>query len=216
MITRYHLHDKGLLVTDYYCQASGVFANGRPWSFGVHVTSAQSETALATTWNNAWTSAWGTSANALKQFYPVGTELASTTVSTLNGTFHEVSKTTTANVIVGTATGDTLPIQEAIVVSERSNSVQKFGRGRFYLPAMEETFVNDNVLDATAQGKISVAVNSVRVAIQADGSNVFVVSKKPHKDGTGQYTKTPITLWKVSNKPARQSKRNNKTAPVYV
>jgi hypothetical protein len=134
----------------------------------------------------------------------------------MNGTFHEVSKTVTPNIVAGTAAGDTLPIQEAIVISERSNSVQKFGRGRMYLPALEETFVNNNVLDVTTQGKISGAVNSVRVAIQADGSMFFVVSKKPHKDTTGQYVKTVITLWKVSNKPARQSKRNNKTASVYV
>ena len=203
-------------MADYYCQVDGVFANGRSWTFGVHVTSAQNISTLLTTWNSAWTAAWNSGANALKQFYPVGTEVAQTTVALLDATFHETQKQAQPNSIPGTATGDTLPIQEAVVVSERSLNIQKHGRGRFYLPALEETFVNNNVVDPTALGKISAAVNSVKTAIQADGSSIFVVSKKPHKDGTGQYVKTPIIQWKVSNKPARQSKRNNKSTPVYV
>lgn len=203
-------------MADYFCQVHGTFLNGRGWSFGVHVTSSQSPSALATTWDNAWSAAWTNAGFGLNQFYPVGTEMTATSVASLNGTFHEQSKIETPNVKPGIATGDTLPIQESIVVSERSDLITKWGRGRFYLPALEETFVNNNVLITTAQNQISAAVNSVKNAITADGSTIFVVSLKPHKDNTGQYVKTVVTRWKVSNKPARQSKRNNKTLPSYV
>lgn len=203
-------------MTDYYCQAIGNFLNGRSWSWGIHVNSGQSEAALATTFSNAVVAAWSTNGNPIKSYLAAGTQLDYVTVATLNGTFHETSKTPVVTVVNGTAGGDTLPIQESVVVSERSNSIQKFGRGRFYLPALEETFVNNNVVDATALGHISTNINTIKTAIQADGSTIFVVSKKPHKDGTGQYVKSVITIWKVSNKPARQSKRNRKTAAVYV
>lgn len=203
-------------MTDYYCQVHGQYSPALSWSFGAHVTSSLAEGALATVWNQAWTAAWTDTTNGLQQFLPVATEMTGTSTATLNATMHEVSKTNATAVIPGTAPGDTLPYLNSIVVSERGPNIQRHGRGRMYLPAFEETFVNNDILIPAAQTKVSAAVNSVLSALGSNNSSVFVTNKKPLKDGTPAYQKSPINQWKVSNKPARQSRRVKKVTAIYV
>jgi hypothetical protein len=206
-------------MTDYYVQMRGQFAGGIPWSTGVHVTSNQSESALATTWRNAVLNFWTDPAHGVQTLYPVTTSLTETTVATLNATMHEVTKTVTGTVAAGTSAADTLPYQEAIVISLRSNNVMKTGRGRMFLPALAEDQVNADALIVAAQTRISTAIRAVWSAINADGSTFFVTPKnpkKPPKNGVPLYTKTVVTTPLVSNKPARQARRVAKVAPSYL
>jgi hypothetical protein len=205
-----------LYMTDYACSVHGQFSADLTWSFGVRMTSGQTAQQLLTTWESAWSAAWTNATYGLEQFYPVATQVDYFRVASLDATMHETQNFKINSVIPGTATGDTLPYLNATVVSQRSAFSKRFNRGRFYLPAMEETFVNNNVLDPAAAVKIGNAVRSVFTSITADGSTVFVTSLKPHKDGTGQYQKTPIILWEVSNKPARQARRVKKQVAVYT
>jgi hypothetical protein len=205
-------------VTDYYVQMHGQYADGRPWSVGQHVTSAQSPDALNTTWSNAVQDFWTSATHGVELFYPVGTTLTLTTVKTLNATMHQIAMKETIHTLAGTAAGDSLPYQESILVSWRGDSIQKTGRGRWYLPALEETFVNNNVVTPTTTARIKAAALAVIAAINADGSTFFVTPtnvKKPPKNGVPLYTKTVVTTPLVSNKPARQSRRTNKVQPVY-
>ena len=203
-------------MADYYAQIHGLFAGDIAWSTGVHITSSQSETALATTWNNAVTDFWASGTHGVETLCPTNTGITQTSVATLNGTMHEVSKTRTPNVASGTDTADTLPYQEAIVLSLRGNSIQKHGRGRMFLPALAEDQVNGDVLVSAAQTRISNAIRAVWAAVNADGSTFFVTNKKPLKDGTPAFQKTVVTTPLVSNKPARQSRRVKKVPATYV
>jgi hypothetical protein len=182
----------------------------------MHITSNQSEAALLTTWNNAWSSAWTDAGHGLDALYPAGTVLEGTSVATLNGTMHEVTKTPGTLNLPGTAVGDTLPYLNATLLSLRSASVQRHARGRIFLPAMEESFVNNDVLIPASVTRVSLAAQAVKAAITADGSTIFVTNKKPLKDGTPAFGKTIITTILVSNKPARQSRRTRKIQPVYT
>ena len=56
--------------------------------------------------------------------------------------------------LVGTGTGEALPPQNAIVVSLRTNTPTRAGRGRFYLPSPTVATVLDQRLDSTAQNDI--------------------------------------------------------------
>lgn len=203
-------------MADYYCQVQGTFSTDLAWSFGAHVTSNQAEATLATTWNNAWVNAWTNATYGLQTLYPTSTEFTGTSVATLNATMHEVSKTRLADAAPGTAAGDTLPYINAVVISMRSTSIQKHGRGRMYLPALEETHVNGDIVIPAATAQIKTAVEAVFSAVTADGSTFFVTNKKPLKDGTPAYGKTVITSWLVSNKPARQSRRVKKVPALYI
>jgi hypothetical protein len=208
-----------LTVTDYMVKMIGQYAGGIPWTTGVHVTSAQSESALATTWRNAVLNFWLDPAHGVQTLYPTGTVLTETSVATLNATMHEVTKTTTPTAAAGTSTADTLPFQEAVCISLRGNSVQKTGRGRMFLPALAEDQVNNDVVIGAATARISTAIKAVFAAINADGSTFFVTPvnvKKPPKNGVPLYTKTVVTSPLVSNKPARQSRRVRKVAASYT
>lgn len=206
-------------MTDYLVQMHGAYADGMVWSSGLHVTSNQSPDALNTTWSNAVQDFWTSATHGVEIFYPVGTTLDTTTVATLNATMHQIAKKRVPHTLAGTAAGDSLPYQEAILVSLRGDSIQKTGRGRIFLPALEETFVNNNIVTPTTTARIKAAMSAVFAAINADGSTVFVTPtnvKKPPKNGVPLYTKTVVTTPLVSNKPARQSRRVSKVAPVYV
>lgn len=201
---------------DFAASVHGNFNSELTWSFGTKITTSQPIDTLAATWDNAWAAAWDTVSGGMKTYYPTTTNMTSTRVAALDATMHETQNVVTSNLRPGNAAGDTLPYLNSIVVSQRSTFSKRWNRGRFYLPALEETFVNDNVLDLPAATALAAQVRSVFTAITADGSTFFVTSKKPHKDGTGQYQKTVINLWEVSRKPARQARRVKKQIATYV
>jgi len=203
-------------MTDFRLSVHGQFNSELTWSFATCLSSGSGLATVLANWHNAWTVAWTDATNGLNQFYPATTEVLYTRAAQLDATMHETQNEITNGTIVGIAPGDTLPYLNSIVVSQRSGFSKRYNRGRFYLPAMEETFVNGNILIPAAQNKISLAVKGVFTSITAGGDQVFVTSRKPHKDGTGQYQKTVINLWEVSNKPARQSRRVKKQVPLYV
>lgn len=203
-------------MTDYYTQLHGSFGDGTPWSTGLHITSNQSEASLATTMVNAWFAAWTDTSHGLEALYPTTTSTDTVSVATLNGTMKEVSKTVLAAVNPGTTSGDSLPFRLATLVSLRSPSIQKHGRGRMFLPAMDETFVNADLLTSAAATRVSAAIAELFAAIRADGSTVFVTNKKALKDGTPAYQKTVITSQLVSRKPAGQFRRVKRVPAIYV
>lgn len=204
---------------DYKCEAHGVYADGRPWSTGVHITSSQTPDALNATWSAAIADMWSNGTYGIATLYPTGTEMTSTTVALLNATMHETAKRQSPHSVFGTSTADTLPFQEATLISWRGDNTQRTGRGRQYLPALAEDQVNNNILILSAQNRIKSAITAVKNAIQADGSTFFVTPtnvKHPPKNGTPLYAKTVVTTPLVSNKPARQARRVNKVPAVYA
>lgn len=204
---------------DYRVSVHGQFTPELSWSFGTRMSSASDLPTVLAAWHNAWVLAWNDPTNGLNQFYPTTTSMTYTRAALLNATMHETQNAVNNEVHAGTAPGDTLPYLNSVVVSQRSAFSAKWDRGRFYLPALEETFVNNNVLIPTAGAKIQLTMNSVFNAITAGGNTVFVTSLKPHKGDVPpyptQYQKQTIVQWKVSNKPARQSRRVKKQVATY-
>jgi hypothetical protein len=203
-------------VTDYYLQLKGVFAGGVAWSIGQHYTSNANETTVASTWQSAWADAWTNSSYGLQTLYPVATTTEEVTVATLNASMHETSKTLLAAVHPGTSSADTLPYQEAVVVSWRGLNIQRHGRGRWYLPALAEDQVNGDIVIDNAAGRIKNAITALKANMTADGSTFFVTNKKALKDGTPPFQKVVVTTPLVAKKPARMSRRTRKIANVYV
>jgi hypothetical protein len=196
----------------------GQFTPELTWSFGCRMTSASDLPTILAKWHNAWVLAWTDPTNGLGQFYPIPTTMQYTRAASLDGTMHEIQNKITQEVHAGTATGDSLPYLNSIVVSERSAFSAKWDRGRFYLPAVEETFVNNNVVDNAAGNKMQLAIDGVFNSITSGGDTVFVTSLKAHKgDTTGgsRYQHQTIVQWKVAKKPARQSRRVKKQATAY-
>ena len=203
-------------MTDYYCQVKGTYGGTASWSFGMNVTSNQGEASLLTTWTNAWSTAWNSNTFGLQTLYPTGTEINELTVATVDQNYKQVSKSIQAVAYAGTSTADTLPYQEAIVVSLRTAMIGRHARGRFFLPAMAEDAVNGDILVLAAQTRVKASITSVQTSIQADGSTFFVVHKPTKNPPTVAGPKYVVTNFLVSNKPARQSRRTAKIRPSYL
>lgn len=203
---------------DYYAQVRGHYSAATKWSFGVHISSAQDLATILTTWKTAWEAAWIDGAHGLNVLYPATTGIEQYAMYLLDANYRSTQVAVSPSVKVGTAVGDSLPWQEAILVSLRSIASGPQGRGRMYLPAIVETSVNNNVLDPGDATRISAAVNAVKTAVQADGSSWFVAKRgvPGHVPPILPGPRFFITTAEVSNKPARQSRRVRKIRPVYT
>lgn len=203
-------------MSDFHATVHGTYGNGTNWSFGTNITSNQTGQGLLTTWANAWGTAWGNATNGLETLYPTTTSITGYRVALMDGNYSQTSAWTQTVSAPGVAVGDSLPFQEAVCVSLRGNQIGRHARGRFYLPALEETFVNDNVITSSALSRLSGAVNVVRAQVIADGSTFFVYARPKKNPATPAGPKYVITQFLVSNKPARQSRRVRKIQPTYL
>jgi hypothetical protein len=202
-------------MTDYIAYVRGVLADSRPWSTERHITSTQSPSALLTTWQNAWTSAWNLATTGLATVYESTTSITQFEIGTLNGTMNKVAKSTATVSLAGTATGTGLPGQNSIVVDWTSTVTQKYGRGRMALPAPADSQVADDALLATPGANVKAAIASVQTAVNADGSTFFVFPRFATQSGQAAYAKTVLTSFAVRKQLGTQRRRTRKTTKTY-
>lgn len=203
-------------MTDYMARLHGVYASGDAWSTGLRISSNQVPDALLTTFSAAWIAAWTDGTHGLSALYHTSTTTTGFTVAALNGSMKEVSKLFLADAHAGTSSDTALPERDAVVVSLRSTYIQKFGRGRMFLPAPVEGIVVTGEYTSAAMTRVKAAITALFAAIQADGSTVFVTNLHALKDGTPPYRKTVITSLMVARKPGSQERRTDRQAPNYV
>lgn len=80
--------------------------------------------------------------------------------------------------LVGTAAGDALPAEVALVVSLRTPLANRSGRGRFYLPQPAASTLDvDGTLDAAVQGSLADALAAAWAAANGAGENPVVYSR---------------------------------------
>jgi hypothetical protein len=202
-------------MTDYIAYVRGVLTDGRAWSTERHITSTQSPTALLTTWQNAWTSAWNLATTGLATVYDTGTSITGFEVGTLNATMNKVAKTTSSVSLAGTASGSSLPGSQSVVVDWTSTVTQRYGRGRMALPAPAESQTAGDTISATPGANIKAAITSVQTAVQADGSTFFVFPKFKTVSGQPAFTKTVLTSFSVRKQLGTQRRRTRKTTKTY-
>lgn len=203
-------------MSDYRATVHGTYGNGINWSFGLNITSLQTGQGLLATWANAWAGAWAGGSTGIETLYPTTTAITKYRVVLYDALWGGASFWEQNVTAPGTAVGDTLPFQESVVVSTRGNTMGGKGRGRFYMPALEETQVNNNLVISAAASRLSAGVNLVKAGVIADGSSFFVFKRPNRKLGTPAGPKYPVTVFEVSNKPATQKRRTRKILPTYV
>jgi hypothetical protein len=202
-------------MADYIAYVRGVLADGRSWSTERHITSTQSPSALLTTWQNAWTSAWNLATTGLATVYEAGTSITGFEIGTLNGSMHKIAKSTATVSLAGTATGTGLPGANSIVVDWTSTTTQKYGRGRMALPAPADTQVADDSLLATPGANVKAAMQTVQNGVQADGSTFFVYPRFATQSGQPAFTKTVLTAFSVRKQLGTQRRRTRKVTKTY-
>lgn len=141
-------------------RVSGSWNGGETWTFGLHASAASSTATVADALQVAATQMWsgsGTPAGALNTLYSEDVVLTTLTASELD--FANGRQLTRADRDVnlpGVATADSLPPQNAVVISLRTELAQAGGRGRYYLPSP--------ALTASAGGRIAPAAQALIVA----------------------------------------------------
>lgn len=202
-------------MADYVAFVRGVLPNGRPWSTQRKITSTQSPSALLTTWQNAWTSAWNLAVTGLNVIYDANTKITEFEVGTLDANMRKVAKATAAVNLVGTDAGDPISANNAVVVYWTSAVTQKYGHGFNKLPPPTEAFVNGLTITATGGANIKAAILSIKTAIQADGSTFFVAPRYLTESGQPAFAKTVLTNYEVREQLGDERLREQKVAKTY-
>src|SRR6476659_3389077 len=125
-------------MADYYCRAEGNFTTDLEWGIGRHITSAQSPSALLTTWTNAWVSAWTDGTHGLDALYPTTTTISRFSVATLDGLYLQVAKVEGTSSHAGTSssprwtrrTGTRTPSMRRKLLAQASPSTRCGRRSR--------------------------------------------------------------------------------------
>lgn len=202
---------------DYRLKMHGTFASGRRWTTRIHMTSASDLGTVAALWASNTVNFWSNATTGIQTLYPVGTVFTGSSAALLNPVFRETLKVDSPSTNPGTATADSLPEQNAIVVSLRSPAVGRNQRGRMYLPAPAEDAAVGGELTAPLGARASTAIHTLFDAMRSSGGTIFIYNAKvqPIHDPV-QFTKKTITIEQVDRVLRTQRRRVRKSLAVYV
>lgn len=209
-------------MTLYRCEAHGVFASGRLWSFGQDFSSAAVLATIEADWLAATASLWTDGTHGLQTLYPTTTIFQSTKTYQLlivAGTPGKIISTAIAQdgfTHAGTSANDGMPDQNAVLVSLRAAGVGPNQRGRTYLPACDETIVVGDLLGATPAGRVTTAMTALRTTMGAAGHVQVVMNDKTTLRDPAIGTTKTIVSCKTDRVIRTQRRRVRKEAAVYV
>jgi hypothetical protein len=210
-------------VTLFLCRASGVSPSGRAWSFGVHMSSAASVSQVEADWSSQLNSAWTNGSHGIETLFPTNTVLnlertAQLAIVTV-GAVQKLRQTLLAQDVVslpGTSVNASLPDQNVILVSFRTATPGKEGRGRIHLPAPDETIVTAGEIGATQSTRVSTAIEALRAGMASAGHTPVIVTEVQTKIGTPVGTFKPITFVETDRIVRTLRGRVKSRAAVYA
>lgn len=144
----------------YLAQASGLLNGSFPWSVNSVLSSTNSEAAVAAAFNTAFIAFWTNA--SLTTYIPPTAEMTQTSVSTASATFKQTTKTVTSSTHAGTSTSIALPYHTCECITFRAAAATKWGRGRWYIPALAT-----NALAATGWTMLAAAQTAMQTAMNA-------------------------------------------------
>lgn len=201
-------------MTDFRCQINGTLGGSLPWSNALHITGSISEGALSAGFSTLVDALWTDEDNGLEKFMNADVVVTGTLTTTLNATMHQTTGTETTLDIPGTDANASLPWNIAEVVTLRSPQRTKWGHGRMFLPPFAEDQIVAHVIKAATITSMVTVFETFFAGITELGAAPFIFNQRTRKDGTAPYTKTTLTSFDVSNKPAQQRRRVSKIVPA--
>jgi|SRR5215471_16211837 len=204
-------------MTNYRCQVNGLLGASLPWSFSTYWQSSSSESSVQGQWHSAIDTFFnGTTPTGVKTLMNADVTVTETTTSTMSSTFHQTTLTPNTESIAGTDTHDSLPWQDAVVVTHRTALRNRSGHGRFYLPPFGNDTVVAHILTSASQTIVRDAWQAVRNSMVGAGHTQIVLNKRPLKDGTAAFTIKTVTGFDVPNKLGVQRRRISKVVPTRL
>lgn len=187
----------------YRLRAQGTLP-GETFSFGLHVDGAGGDSAAALT---AWTTAigdfWNDVTDGVKSLFTADVVITGLDAAELDPvTGKQLSRSETGTTLTGTAAGEMLPHEVALVVSMRTALATRSGRGRFYLPPLAVSKVDGGLVLAAAALQ---AVNGAALLVNTlQGAAYNPVILHPDQ------STTPVNKVDVGNVFDVQRRRRNK------
>lgn len=199
-------------MANYLHVVQGVINTSFPWSIRIYSTSGATESVAQTNWNSGVSAMFNTA--AFLAMIPVGTNVTGTYTSTMDANWKQTTKTSNTLAINGTGV-QALPPHVCEVITFRSAKATKYGRARWYLPALAVTSLATagTVLSATAVGNIVTAWNTGQG--QWRGTLQFVVlHRRGAKSGVAALSTDNLISGDVPNTFATQRRRTDKFVPT--
>lgn len=154
----------------YRHRLEGTFP-GEVWSFGVHTDSTLSVAAMQSQWMTGITNAWATWAPLLCADVEA---TRATTVELDPATGRQLTGAEDVRSDVGTSTATCLPFQCAPVVSLRTATLNRRGRGRFYAPSLAVDQVDGGRMTSAAQTALADGAVDLLAGLTSGGGTVVI------------------------------------------
>jgi len=178
---------------------------GEEWSFGVYTNSSGSLAAAQTAWANGVTDF--ASVAYLGDLAP---EVAFTEISTVEinpSTGKQLTGVTDPRSEVGTSAATSCPYQCSPVVSFRTATLSRAGRGRIYAAPPAVAVITDGRLTSTAAGNLADSAQAMLQALDTGGCTPVIYHRAAG-------TTTNITTIDVGDVVDTQRRRRNKLIEV--
>lgn len=182
----------------YRHRLEGTFP-GEIWSFGLYTDSNLSVAAAQSAWMTGITNFW---AEATALFSADVATTRAVTVELDPATGKQLTGAEDTRTDVGTSAAETLPFQCAPVVSLRTATLSRAGRGRFYAPSLAVDQVAGGRLLIAARDTLADAGLELVQGVTAAGGNVVIYHR-------GSGTTTPVTSLDVGDVIDTQRRRRN-------